>query len=246
MGIPWQTSEKYGWWYEKALGNLNPDWWYNWKYDQYGVEGYIPMVYDATVYDDALKYVPAHEDLWLLFNEPERPDQAKLSPETAARLANNWPTQIAAPGIIVDESGLYWVQLYLQHGGRVPEYWAVHIYVQDGREWREKWTAWKNFMQTNNVVRPTIVTETGNISDSKDRRVSIMREVQRTMSNDSLLAGAAWFSAHYGSYYSFWVRSDLLSETGNLTDTGWDWIDTRATLAVQSAMTPVFLPNVSR
>lgn len=247
VGIPWQHSKGRPYWYEHAKEKLSPYWWYDWKFGQMGDPTYIPMLFDEKQWSVATSSV-VEDQMWFLFNEPERGDQANIPPVRAAELANAFdvPVEVGLPGILIDDVGLTWLSEYLNAKGPIPAYWTIHIYASTGREWRDKWAIWKQFMLGRGVVTPTIITETACTRDSHTDRKAVMSEVQRALLSDWYLAGAAWFSAHYGSHKGGWQRTDLLDEDGNLTDVGYEWLETRASVNPAFSPRKVHLPNISR
>ena len=122
--------------FRDADGQLPP--WYDWHYVT-GGPTYQRMIYKTVpnkgVIERLIRRDPSH--LWLVLNEPERHDQANLSPEQGAAVAQEMRDLgacIAVPGVIIGEDGLAWLDAYLAAGGPLPEAWHVHLYHADSIE----------------------------------------------------------------------------------------------------------------
>ena len=132
LGAPWQSGDNV----PAMLERLRPAWWYDWRFEQCGAPGYVPMIWSgalwaehATVLTSLFERRP--DTFWLLWNEPERADQANMSAAGTAVLTRQIAAhgiQYAAPGVALTRDGYLWQHDYLAAGGPVPHCWHVHIY----------------------------------------------------------------------------------------------------------------------
>ncbi len=101
--------------------------WYDWHWAS-GGENYQRMIYSRIperewpIIRQLIRRDPSH--LWLVLNEPERGDQANLSPAEGAHVAQRMSlvgARIAVPGVILTVDGFAWLEGYLEAGGPVPD-----------------------------------------------------------------------------------------------------------------------------
>jgi hypothetical protein len=234
-GVPWQRAESEPAWYHDALATLQPDWWYNWKWDQVGKwDNYYPMIWrcDMEWVARALPAVKANADrMWLLGNEPERADQSNTDPHTFAAAVDalrhavgSWAVPIALPGILWNDHGQAWLREYLEAGGAKPDAWHFHVYCS---------TAGQVSSMVDHMIavygdRPIIISEVAGAVDGANE--DVMRGVRNVLA-DGRIQAAAWFSA----YYDKWEAPSLLTESGKLTRLGDMFIEEQHT---------VYLPGV--
>ena len=191
LGIPWQWG-----------GDVRAMWailgdpgYYDWHWVT-GGENYQRMIYsriderDWRTIQQLIRRDPSH--LWLVMNEPERRDQANLSPADGADLAKLMRLAgacIAAPGVIITTQGLDWLDDYLSAGGPVSEAWHVHLYyaeTADGLDRRlETWGEW---MCKRDLVRPTIISEFNAQGADVAGQVAMMRHMAKRLDE----AAARW------------------------------------------------------
>lgn len=221
VGAPWQSGDNV----PAMLERLRPAWWYDWRYSQCGAPGYVPMIWSDSIWQQNVAELTSlferRSDLfWLLWNEPERSDQANMAPERAAALSTEIAAhgiEYAAPGVALTRDGYTWLEDYLRQNGPVPHCWHVHIYrclVPD--QWLAAWGRWRNWMHEHNVVRPTIVSETNGWTEGSYGQRRILEQVDAVLESDELLQAAAWFSTRYGP----WPAGDLLDDASGLTPVG--------------------------
>ena len=150
----------------QELELLKPDHWMDWHYLPITPsEAYTPMLwtgYDAGI-TGSVRYLAEHPvgETILLFNEPERPEQANMPPKqahywTQSFLRAMWDTgvefQWAAPGVSInmrDYDGLEWLTEYVRLMRRTgisrPSYWHIHAYNSYSHsQWEEAWSKWQN------------------------------------------------------------------------------------------------------
>ena len=148
LGIPWQWGGDV----RAMRAILGDPGYYDWHWVT-GGDNYQRMIYsriderDWRTIQQLIRRDPSH--LWLVMNEPERRDQANLSPADGADLAKLMRLAgacIAVPGVIITVEGLDWLDDYLSAGGPVPEAWHVHLYFAEtaaGMDRRlETWGDW--------------------------------------------------------------------------------------------------------
>lgn len=222
VGLPWQNGQ-----YARALGALRPAWWYNWLYDQYDYiwPAYAPMVW-AMKMDAASASAErrSHQGprLWLLGNEPERPDQSNTPPAQAADFSRWWADAasgtFACAGVLLGLPPAYaWLDVYLAAGGMVGAYWHVHNYGWTPDQWDGNLTPFLSWMRANRVERPVIVSECASWDQGLPAQMAIMDRVQVALAAGNIVA-ACWYSSRdpFGAFRG----ADLLTETGELTELG--------------------------
>jgi len=223
VGAPWQVPLRL----DHALAMLKPAWWYDWRFEQIGSPGYVPMIWGPGTWDrhnTVLRSLFARrpEQFWLLWNEPERSDQADMAPQLAAdatRMIAQHGIEYAAPGVALTREGYLWLDDYLRHDGPVPDCWHVHIYhCTEPDQWDSAWTAWVDWMHHHGVVRPTIVSETNAWTDGVEGQQRMVGHVAQKMDDDPLLLAIAWFAHQWHD----WINGEpnLLNDDGNLTSVG--------------------------
>ena len=222
VGAPWQSADDI----PAMLERLNPAWWYDWRFEQAGSAGYVPMIWSDAIWAD---HAPVLESLfdrrrdlfWLLWNEPERTDQADMWPDEAATLTAEIAghgIRYAAPGVSLTRSGYEWLDAYMAAGGPVPHCWHVHIYwCLEPQQWDDAWAKWLGWMRANDCVRPTIVSETNAWTEGTYGQQRMVEHVAGKLDTEPLLKAVAWFATRYNEGTG---HPHLLNEDGGLTSVG--------------------------
>ncbi len=254
--LPHQNAERDPAWYQRALDKLGPDSWYNHKCDQLGAtdKRYTPMLFgmrdDAYMYE-AMRLARVYRNrMWLIGNEPERLAEqggSDTEPEEAADAVAKWmrltDVKVALPGILWDEVGREWLEQYLDAGGPVGDFWAIHIYAHDTGHWLTLWQDWQAFLRERGLELPTLVTECAAWADDVSVQAGVMDMVRQTLRTDDMLQGAYWFAGHYGTFVPWWSRSDLLTEHGTLTDLGRHYVESTTAAGLEMK---VYLPTIEK
>lgn len=111
---------------------------------------------------------------WYLWNEPDMPGQANITPEQAIPITREWVAMIrehggkvAGYGVTVVNAAHWlndrwksWLQEWIDQGGPLPDYVHVHIYAQGVGEWQDLWGRWDEWNSANWNL-PTILSEVG-------------------------------------------------------------------------------------
>lgn len=226
-------------WSEGDIANLPEGWYYRWGVGC-GSAREVPLVYQTLT-----------ADLWrcndgrpvLVTNEPERPEQANLTPEQVADLVRavvvggwdgevwccgTWADQIAYNDAVLDS--------YESRYGRWPATgWHIHAY--SGAEWtpdiarperaqvavKQVRTFGTHMRARDRLGRGLVISEYGVLS-SRDWHQPIdllpaftVYEIGFRATPDVL--SWAWFSSRYHVFSS----SDMLEADGRLTPLGWAW-----------------------
>lgn len=223
LGAPWQSGDNV----PAMLERLRPAWWYDWRFEQCGAPGYVPMVWSDAIWhqNDATltSLFERRPDLfWLLWNEPERSDQANMLPDEAAALTNAialYGIQYAAPGVAVGAAGFAWLENYLAAGGPIPDMWHVHVYgAMTPAQWSLRWASWTVWMHDHNAVRPTVISETNAWTEGDYGQRAMLDHVASMLESDDLLQAVGW----YATQPYMWRNGTphLLHEDGTPTPRG--------------------------
>lgn len=234
----------------QELELLKPAHWMDWSYRPFvASETYTPMLWtgEANGLRGVSEYLEEHPggETVLLYNEPERPEQANMKPETARYwtqwfLRAMWDTGIefqwAAPGVSInmqDYDGLEWLTEYVRglrrRGISRPSYWHVHLYRSTTVEQlRAAWSRWQNWYITWGEDAPVVISEVCAENVPVDQQKRIMDECRELLSRgeDQGAVGVYWFASHLPSE-SDWPNARLceLGEQGaRLTPLGEHWI----------------------
>jgi hypothetical protein len=187
----------------------------------------VPLVYDGR---------GAWEWTWLaacndgrpvlVTNEPERADQANLTPEQTAqllqRIVGMWRGEVWCCGWNMwpggSEHALNTVDAYQRLYGAWPNIgWHVHIYPP----WEAslaRYDGWVSELQRRGILgRGVIVSEYG--APYGDAAAQ-MRQMRAKFAQRPEIVSAAWFVAHDNAA---WANSSLVDDAGNLTAAGWEW-----------------------
>lgn len=107
---------------------------------------------------------------WLLYNEPERLDQANTSAFDAAIHARYWAEAIgengrtACCGVLVVpgwDGWSNWLEWYIGAGGPIPDAWHIHVYASTPEQWNATLAEWDAWNQERGGNLPTIISEAG-------------------------------------------------------------------------------------
>ena len=222
VGAPWQSGDDI----PAMLEALRPGWWYDWRFEQAGAPGYTPMIWSDGIWADHAIVLESlftrRPDLfWLLWNEPERTDQANMTPDATAALTGaiaEYGINYAAPGVAWGPVGMEWMDAYMAAGGPVPPVWHIHIYwCHTPAEWDAKWASWKAWMQEHDAVRPTIISETNGWAEGAYGQQRMIAHVADMLNTEPQLQAVAWFATRYteGNQHAY-----LYDEAGNMTEVG--------------------------
>lgn len=231
VGVPWQMAETDLTYYDKAIESLRPRWWYNWKFDQIGKPGYIPMYWrpelsDTKTWDKAVALANAHPEVdWLLYNEPER-YASTANPREAAILMKEWvnvtPNKFSIAGLLTSVDDVSWLRAYLNAGGPPPDVWHFHIYgYSNALDWLRSLGGhtFLDWYQRYGFNRPIAITETNaNTVSSVKVQGEIMLSIILILKLFPFVIGVGWYSAY--DVFELWPWANLLDEEGNPTELG--------------------------
>ena len=225
---------------------LEPRWYHNWSlepFDGVDVTPFVPLMWDGLrrmtpVFKRALTELPGHT--WMLFNEPERPEQSNMTPaealdNTRAFLANQWRTgnefQWAAPGVSLtttDHDGLAWLtefaQLCRRRGLSRPSYWHIHLNAASLQELRDAWARWQEWYAIWGACAPVIVSEVCAQNAPLSIQLGVLNWVHNRLLNQQI-AAAAWFIGAPSTFVD-WPNAALCTLDGQrarLTPLGAVW-----------------------
>ena len=246
---PQEWAEHGAWVIDGVLAALQPARWHSWGiWPGGGLGGRVPGIFsDAYFNRDATRqYLIDHPTReWMLFNEPEIPGQAGMSPELAVDvtlefidLARSTGTewQWMAPSVTLDTEfdGLGWLTDYMlimrrRKGIMRPGAWGVHPYncatVADLRQSMRKWWDWYAVWGSGAL---TVITEVCAEGAGVAGQIAVMDECA-TMLRRKEVAGMAWASAYLAAaggvpwqHYPLCVL-DTETQTVTLTELGRYW-----------------------
>lgn len=235
------------------LETLAPAWWYNWSPFEFlpdAAPNYVPMLWGGREaqggYREQLAATMLNrpEYVWQFLNEPDRGDQANISPEDAfaglqaflelARVTGI-SGQFAAPGVEMSASGLSWAteffRLCRQHFVHRPGYLTVHCYLNGQAQTKANWDAmWSRFWEFHTIWTPcvpVVVSEVCAINAGETSQRLIMDLAREKLETDQRVVGVAWFAANHFSQSPFPNASlssyDAVTETVSLTPLGEHW-----------------------
>lgn len=223
VGAPWQEPQHV----TSMLADLRPAWWYDWRFEQCGAPGYTPMIWNDCVWSNNSPMLESLFDrrpdlFWLLWNEPERTDQANMSPDSAAWMTAalaEYGIRYAAPGVSWGKNGMDWMDAYLAAGGPIPTHWHIHIYhTLTPAQWSLRWASWRVWMRESDCERPTIVSETNAWTEGIDGQCIMAEYMAEMLRTDDLLQAVAWFATRWEAWGV--GHPDLLNADGTPTDVG--------------------------
>lgn len=251
LGWCWSAPREYldgrTWIMQQELELLKPDHWMDWSYYPSVLSPvYTPMLW--TGYDSGVKGVASYlensiaGETVLLWNEPERPGQADMSPEIAFRwtqtfLRTMWDTgvefQWAAPGASInmrDYDGLEWLTEYTRllrrHGISRPSYWHIHSYHSNTEEQlHAAWSKWQDWYTDWGGNAPVVLSEVcaANMPDQRP----VMDECRELLSRGDVV-GVYWFATHPTSVMdwpnAYLCKMDAEGANMELTPLGEHWI----------------------
>ena len=237
---------------QQELDLLRPQSYMNWSSVPFGVETdavFLPMLWDAGFSRNQLWESLTNDpgQIWLLWNEPERPEQANMTPLEAANLTCEFLSiaqtvdkefQWAAPGVSVgwdDVDGLGWLTDYMtilrrRRGIMRPAYWHIHSYRSPRKSsFTDGWSKWVEWYNVWGVGAPVILSEVCAEAASIEEQKGMIDLTNILLDTGSITA-ALWFSTH-ASRVSNWVNAALTEMrtdgTVALTELGRYWTDTR-------------------
>lgn len=228
VGVPWHGEDFVPGWYTNGQAQLQPAWWYNWKFDRIGEPGYVPMLWKPELgdrFDAAVAAANAHPDqLWLFLNSPDRGAETTTSPANAAALANQWvnatSSPVSMPGIASNQIGIDWLKAYLDAGGPQPDVWHFHLYgFRHADEWLSGFSGtFADWYLAEGGNRPVILSETNGTTSSFEQQRSIMNAIVGVLAEDSPVVAIGWYSDH--DPFDDFTAADLLHADGSLTALG--------------------------
>ena len=201
----------------QSLALLQPDRWLNWWHNDYSfaVPGYTPMVWrtvDVPAVQERMRAHPA--ETWLLFNEPERPEQANLLPtvavaETHTFLNAGWEVGAefnwCGPNVTIntsDHPGSPWWREYMRQlrlgGINRPSVYGIHLYNSTSRAhvrlMLERLETSRGPGGWLGDDTPVVVTEFCATNEPLAAQIEVMDEVH-AMLLEGRIKGAYWYMA---------------------------------------------------
>ena len=114
--------------------------------------------------------------------------------------------------MILTVEGLAWLEWYLDADGPLPTAWAVHLYyAKSGDEAARRIDAWYEFMAKENVVLPTIITETNAHNAALPQQLDVLNRLTDIMIESDWLKSVFWFSIYYLTKDPTSKNNDLLT-----------------------------------
>ncbi len=246
-----QLIRQHGTWIaDQELALLQPASWLNWNVtpcttarDTVPESKFVPMLYSSGMLRKAHAELPEQPNTtWLLWNEPDRSDQANMTPTQAYtatlqflrdawEMGTSWEFRWAAPGVWIDaQDGLDWateyVRLLRRHGIHRPSYWHIHSYRSPtmghfARSWRD-WQAWYTVW---GASAPVVLSEACAEGADFDTQRAVMDEMREMLEREDV-TGVYWYSTH--RYENVWPSSSLCevdagTQTVKLTELGEYW-----------------------
>lgn len=238
----------------REMALLQPQCVIDWQVEPYmdvSAYTYLPMVrpirWTGTAYRSQVEArLRAHPgDVWLLGNEPERPEQDNCTPLEFADMACEFLAvaqeideefQWAAPGVWVGADtydGLAWATEFIQimsrrRGISRPSYCHAHGYRSSSlAQFRAGWNRWRAWYNTWGRGTPVILSEVCGEAASLSVQKQIMSEVNTLLAGGEIVA-ALWFSSHL---CNDWLSVPLTATTGSataLTALGTYWMANKA------------------
>lgn len=237
------------------LNGLGASWGYSWGlksflFDNLSNYTYVPMVWGVVDSNNTVEInqiAAAHPGIfWLIWNEPDRSDQANISAEQAAQLYCNVRKKIkmadpAAKLIVggVANLNISWLQTFretyksqvvctgLGETGNVfptVEGWHVHYYIgihetYNSANWRSALTGFKNWMTSNGGIKDTWLTEFGCLDCWTPVGTALMKQLM--LDQVPWLESQTWIKryAWFATISSPSMTGDLVSGAG-LSDLG--------------------------
>jgi hypothetical protein len=222
LGVAWQQGGDYA---AHAVATLQPDVWYDWRWDGSDAPEYMPMVHTMERggwADAALQRSQGDTRMWMLGNEPDW-GYTYTSPRDAAAFAQWWAEGTDAPwaccGVIVTTGDHWsaWMAHYLLFGGPIPDAYHLHIYNGGAHNWMAHVESFRTWARNRGVERPIIVSETAAPNADMAYNVALLRAIQAHVAEDPALT-VLWYSAH--DHWQVWPTTNLLDADGALTALG--------------------------
>ena len=216
-------------------------WIYNWSPHRTSVSGleFIPMLWNAKNGNDAKRFrsQARGSKVVLGFNEPERGDQANMSPVEAAQAWKRYieplrreGTRLGSPGIASTDEGLNWLKQFLNElnkvGGRI-DFLAVHWYGR-GVDNFINWIT-RVRQETGNRY-PVWVTEYACTSWNSDQPVSqqevneFMKQSVQRLDTIDWVERYAWFGAQRHLEAAIGSGIALIGSNGQLSPLGRSYV----------------------
>ena len=227
FGMPLETAGASTWILQKELDTFSPKWYMNWSQEHIVSKPgcvFTPMTWDASDVSIIARMQSNPGETWLLFNEPERPEQNNKLPSIAANetrvfLENAWNANVefqwAAAGVgpgTTDYDGLAWMTEYVQDlrrkGISRPNYWQFHGY--QSKNVAEFDATWSKIMAWYNVWgsgAPIIISEVCAEGNDLYNQKQVMNRVNTLLATGQIVA-ASWFSSH-ASAVANWTNACL-------------------------------------
>lgn len=212
----------------EALALLDNPGWHNWIADDCGQPGYTPTAYSLQP-SYLAGYVASANDgeFWLVGSEPNI-GATHIEPSDAAVFANGWVTQTqttwACCGTLQHTGYAYlldWLDDYLAAGGAIPDVWHIHIYFVSPGQWDATLAQFEQWMQTNEVVRPVIISETAQTNGNAE---PLLRHVAQAICDGDVQA-VYWYIGDKDAYG--FAPSSQLTIDGEITELGEQFVDLR-------------------
>ncbi len=223
IGIPHQNNTDTEFYY-KIRHEFRPKCWINWLHDQDHYL-YFPMVWSMKQikgqHNEIISSPSASTNkVWLLGNEPEESSQSDTSPEDFVIACRYWKKKVglsfAVPGILWGENGRKWWSEYKRLRGPKPDAYHIHIYSFNGESYRSQL---EDALRTFND-RPLIISEAAGWWTVIPMLQSEIQGAIKDSISNGMIPAAFWFSAHYGSFKSWWRATDLVTVGFDITDVG--------------------------
>lgn len=188
----------------QVIAALSPPCWMNWRHQKWALDdtAFVPMVWkpsDSGLAEAVALDAQYPERIWLIGNEPERPDQNNLSGKDFASIMsrNELPTTFACCGnAIWNGAGSdigKWQDEYLANGGPVPDYWSITLHgVNNVALWDDFMRTYFEWWKRSGQSKPIIIHETSCMYFG-DCNPDLLRHVMDNW--DKRIVMLFWFSA---------------------------------------------------
>lgn len=217
------------WIVEREFDLLGPRCFLNWAPDQVIERDgftFAPMVWNVSHLGQQVtnRMTSNPRETWLLWNEPERPEQANMTPVAAADMTRSflrmaWDVgnefQWAAPGVWIGpdaNDGLAWATANAQNlrrrGISRPSYWHIHGYRYTTlAQFDDNWKRFETWYATWGAGAPVILSEICAEAAPVANQIAIMDRVAGMLRSGELSA-AFWFASHTSSSET-WQNAEL-------------------------------------
>jgi hypothetical protein len=239
LGIAWPMENKED--SPNIFSGGKISWVYDWSPFPTNIDGaeFVPMLWSTNNGHDGNQFLSqAHGAKVVLgFNEPERAEQANMSPEDAARAWIQYIEPIRAqgarlgsPAIASTDEGLNWLQQFVNElnnvGGQI-DFLALHWYVR-GVDNFINWIT--NVRQSLGNNYPVWITEFACTSWNPSQPVSqqevndFMQQSVATLDSLSWVERYAWFGAQRQLDPALGSSNCLIAPNGQLSDLGQKYV----------------------